>query len=403
MDAPLVEGVRARDPRAIARAISLLENREPGADGLVTVLRAVPRRAFVIGVTGAPGVGKSTLIDRLIASFREAGQTVGVLAIDPTSPYTGGAVMGDRVRMQGHALDAGVFIRSMATRGHLGGLAAATADAADVLNAAGFDVILIETVGVGQGEIDIVRAADVAVVVVAPGAGDEVQALKAGVMEIGDIFVVNKADRDGADQSAAAIEAIERMRPAVRPGGWHPPVVKTVAAKGEGVTELVDALRRFRAAVGPGATWRVPGRGEVVDTGLIDHIGIAVDDALALGRFLEETVGALTGATEDVPSQGVRVRFVETGDTRVEILESTQPDGPVGRFLARRGPGLHHLAIRVGDLDATLSALRSRGVRLIDETPRAGAHGARIAFVHPASTGGALIELIEKPGGRADR
>ena len=198
--AALAEQLLARDPRALARAITLVENETEEGAALVGRVYAHSGRAYLVGVTGSPGAGKSTLVDRLIAEWRKAGLTVAVLAVDPTSPYTGGAILGDRVRMQAHAEDAGVFIRSMATRGHLGGLAQTTTEAATLLDAAGFDIVMIETVGVGQDEVDIVRTADISIVVVVPGAGDEVQALKAGIMEIADIFVVNKADREGADR-----------------------------------------------------------------------------------------------------------------------------------------------------------------------------------------------------------
>jgi LAO/AO transport system kinase len=197
---PISDLVVAGDPRAIARAISIVEDDAGAGAALIGQLYPHTGRAYLIGVTGAPGVGKSTLVDRLVAEARRAGRTVAVLAVDPTSPFSGGAILGDRVRMSTHAHDAGVFVRSMATRGHLGGLAAATSDAALVFDAAGKDVVIIETVGVGQDEVDIVRTADVSIVMLAPGAGDDVQALKAGIMEIADIFVVNKADRDGADQ-----------------------------------------------------------------------------------------------------------------------------------------------------------------------------------------------------------
>jgi len=242
----LSERVLAGDVRAIARAISLIEDESPAAADLVRRIFPSTGRAYLVGVTGPPGAGKSTLVDRLTAELRGAGQTVGVIAVDPTSPFSGGAILGDRVRMQAHAGDPGVFIRSMATRGHLGGLARATGEAALVLDAAGKDVVLIETVGVGQDEIDIVRTADVSIVTVVPGSGDEVQALKAGIMEIADIFVVNKADREGADRMAASIEANLSLQ-TFAAGEWRPPILKTEATTGTGVPELVAGIERFRA------------------------------------------------------------------------------------------------------------------------------------------------------------
>jgi LAO/AO transport system kinase len=241
----LSAGVLSGDARAIARAISLVEDESPDAAALVRDVFARTGHAYLVGVTGPPGAGKSTLVDRLTAEYRKSA-TVGILAVDPTSPFSGGAVLGDRLRMQSHSADEGVFIRSMATRGHLGGLARATADAALVLDAAGRDIVIIETVGVGQAEVDIVRTADISIVILVPGMGDDVQALKAGIMEIADIFVVNKADRDGADRLVSAIEANLSLQ-TFGPGEWRPPILKTVATKGEGVPELLDAINAFRA------------------------------------------------------------------------------------------------------------------------------------------------------------
>jgi LAO/AO transport system kinase len=234
------------DPRAIARAISLIEDEDMAGADLVRQLFVRTGHAYLVGVTGPPGAGKSTLVDRMTTEMRATGITVGVVAVDPTSPYSGGAILGDRVRMQQHAGDPGVFIRSMATRGHLGGLARATSEVALVLDAAGKDVVLIETVGVGQDEIDIVRTADVSIVTLVPGAGDEVQALKAGIMEIADIFVVNKADREGANRTVSSIQAMLSLN-TFEEGEWRPPILKTEATTGSGVAELLETIARFRA------------------------------------------------------------------------------------------------------------------------------------------------------------
>ncbi len=243
--ADLADRVRSGNVRAVARAISLVENESAEAASLVAHLHPFAGAAYLVGVTGPPGAGKSTLVDRLTGVWRGQGHRVGVVAVDPTSPFTGGALLGDRVRMQRHAGDEGVFIRSMATRGLLGGLARATGDAVLVLDAARFGVVLIETVGVGQDEVDVVRSADVSIVVVVPGTGDDVQALKAGVMEIADIYVVNKADREGADRAAASIEALLSLQ-TFDASAWRPPVIRTDASTGVGVEALSEAVQAFR-------------------------------------------------------------------------------------------------------------------------------------------------------------
>lgn len=238
------EQVRAGNVRAVSRAITAIENHAPQAEELLRILFPQTGQAYLTGVTGAPGTGKSTLVDRLAAFHRKNHEQVGVIAVDPTSPYSGGAILGDRIRMQGHAGDSGTFIRSMATRGFLGGLARATAEVALLLDAAGKKHVLIETVGVGQDEIDIVRLADCVLVVMVPGLGDDIQNLKAGLMEIGHIFVLNKADREGADRLEQQLLAMLSL---VMPrDGWHPPVVRTVATENKGIEELALAVQKFQ-------------------------------------------------------------------------------------------------------------------------------------------------------------
>ncbi|HLZ90231.1 MAG TPA: methylmalonyl Co-A mutase-associated GTPase MeaB [Candidatus Acidoferrum sp.] len=237
------ERVCLGDVRAIARAITAIENHEAAAEELLRRLFPRTGKAYLTGVTGAPGTGKSTLVDRLAAHYRAKQEQVGVIAVDPTSPYSGGAILGDRIRMQGHASDSGMFIRSMATRGFLGGLARATAEVSLLLDAAGKQQVLIETVGVGQDEIDIVRLADCVVVMLVPGMGDDIQNMKAGLMEIGDIFVLNKADREGADRLEQQLNAMLSL---VMPrDGWHPPVVRTVASENKGIDALAETIGRF--------------------------------------------------------------------------------------------------------------------------------------------------------------
>jgi len=239
--AELVDQGRAGDPRAVARLISLVEDASPLLREVSARLVEHTGRAHIIGVTGAPGVGKSTATSALVRALREQGKRVGVLAVDPSSPFSGGALLGDRVRMQDHATDRGVYIRSMASRGHLGGLAWATPQAVRILDAAGCDAVLVETVGVGQSEVEVAGLADTTLVLLAPGMGDGVQAAKAGILEVGDIYVINKADRDGADQVRRDLRAMLALADR-ESGAWRPPIVKTVAARGEGIDELVDKL-----------------------------------------------------------------------------------------------------------------------------------------------------------------
>jgi len=370
------------DVRALARAATAIENHAPEAAELLRGLAPHAGRAIVAGITGPPGAGKSTLVDALARAIRREGKTVGILAVDPTSRVSGGAILGDRIRMQAHHEDAGVFIRSLATRGASGGLARATADLALLFDAAGKDYVLIETVGVGQDEVAVASVAGVTVLVLVPGMGDDVQAIKAGIMEIADIFVINKADHPGADRVEHEIQGVLSLGP--RADGWTPPIVRTVATEDKGIAELLEAIRAF------------PRRKKSTSTGefAIDHLGVAVKSIEAALGFYVQQLGMQVGTRETVLHEKVHVAMLPAGGPRIELLEPTEDDSVIGRYLAKRGEGLHHVALRVPNLTAAVERLRAAGARLLNE-PQTGAGGHRYVFVHPASTGGVLVELIE--------
>jgi LAO/AO transport system kinase len=356
--------VTARD---LARVATEIENGAPLPAALAD------GSGLIVGVTGPPGAGKSSLVDALTAEFRTRGRRVAIVAVDPSSRATGGAILGDRIRMQRHHADEGVFIRSMATRGAVGGLARASVALSHLFRGAGFDFVFLETVGVGQDEIEIASHADITLVVLVPGMGDDVQAIKAGVMEIADLFAINKADRPGVDRTQREIEA-----------ETHVPIFRTVATEARGIAELADALAAWqpRRTRQPHSDWA------------IDHLGIAVrsiDEALV---FYQAQLGMSGVARETVAHEKVRVAMIPIGDSRIELLEPTEEDSTIGRFLAKRGPGLHHVAMRVGDLKAVADRLRAEGVRLLAE-PRKGAGGHEYLFIHPNNTGGVLWELIQ--------
>jgi LAO/AO transport system kinase len=269
VDDALLSGLLARQPRAVGRAISRVEDGGEEQRRMVQAVYARTGRAKVVGITGPPGAGKSTLVDRLARQLRSRGETVGILAVDPTSPYTGGALLGDRIRMQGLYTDPGVFIRSMATRGAMGGLAPATRDAVDLLDAAGFDWVLVETVGVGQDEVDVVRCVDTVLVVTLPGLGDDIQAIKAGIMEIADVFVINKADREGVERTARDLQSALDIDEAM--GAWLPPIVKTVASIGRGIEDVLVEVEKHRA--------HLVESGELAERRR-DHLRLRVESAL---------------------------------------------------------------------------------------------------------------------------
>jgi len=373
--ADLAEDVLRGDLRELARASTVIENQEPGADGLLREIAAHAGRALVLGITGAPGAGKSTLCDHMISLLRAEGKTLGVIAVDPSSPVTGGAILGDRIRMQQHHADPGVFIRSMATRGISGGIARATADLVKLFDAAGRDVVIIETVGVGQSEVEIARLAQVTILVLVPNFGDDVQAMKAGVLEIADIFVINKADLPGTDKLAQELHHIAGSRP----------VLRTVASEGQGVAELIQAARDCKREE------QLP---PTVTSPRIDHLGIAVRSLDHALKFYESQLGLRVAMRDTVAQEKVKVAMLTLGDPRIELLEPTEPDSVIGKFLEKRGEGLHHIALKVPDLHAAVERLHSVGARILNE-PRAGAGGHLYVFVHPASTGGVLLELIQ--------
>ncbi len=460
----LAEGVLAGSVPRVARAITWAESGDSRFPDLFSRLFPRTGRARVTGLTGSPGAGKSTLTAALARRARALGRKVGIVAVDPSSPFSGGAILGDRIRMQDLYTDPGVLIRSMATRGHLGGLSRATADAVDVLDAAGYEEILVETVGVGQDEVEVFRLAESCVVVLTPGMGDDIQAIKAGLMEVADLFVVNKSDRDGADR---VVQEILQMLELGEHGVWVPPVLKTVATTGAGVDELgaklvehrafldgpegaerkrertkqrieslvkenflrrVESLRGDRGALEEAAarvearvedplsaarglvgrlqrasaeampyspSKKSPGPNSPGLVSRISHLGIAVK-SLAEGGAFWDLLGLHEEHREDVASQKVATSFRAVGESYLELLEPTAPDSPIAKALEKRGPGIHHLCLEVGDVRATLAALKAAGVRLVNEEPIAGAHGCLVAFVHPSATGGILLELSER-------
>ena len=395
--------------RAVSKLISIVEHGGPDVAALSSAIQGHLGNARVIGITGPPGAGKSTLVDRLVRIFRERGERVGVIAVDPSSMFTGGAILGDRVRMSGGP-DDGLFFRSMGTRGAIGGLSDSTRGAVNVLDACSFSLIIVETVGVGQSEIEIVNLADIVLVLAVPGLGDDIQSIKAGLLEIGDIYVVNKCDLPGGDRVAAELKASLSFAPDDLRRGM--PVVMVSAKTGLGLVELVETLdtqyisladagkidiRRGMRAIGlQRSDPAFVGGAARMKCLHIDHIGVAVKNLTESTAFYTDVLGINSTGIEEVDDQKVRVMFIPCGDCEFELLESTTANGPVARFIEKNGEGVQHIAVRVDDIDTALTELKERGIRLIDETPRYGAGGARIAFIHPKATNGVLLELCER-------
>jgi LAO/AO transport system kinase len=386
--AQTIERLRAGDVRALARAVSIVEDGSGPVAQVLAACRESAGNALRIGVTGPPGAGKSTLVEQMVRSLRAEGKSVAVLAVDPSSPYSGGALLGDRIRMQAFAGDQGVYIRSMASRGAMGGITRAAADVCTVMEAAGRETILIETVGVGQDEVDVIGLADVTVLVLMPGMGDEVQSLKAGVMEVADIFVVNKSDRGGAELVEQEILAMQTLT--TERGTWVPPIVRTVATTGEGVPKLMEEIRQFVSK----RTQRRVRMPAIETNGLrLDHLGIAVK-SIAVARGFYESLGLTVSHEEIVEHEKVKTAMLPLGDSRIELLEATEENSTIGRFLTKRGEGLHHIAVHMDGIDALFAQLTEQGVRLASDAVRVGAGGHRYFFVHPASTGGVLVEIV---------
>ena len=418
------------DFRALARAATWIENRTPEAEPLLRELFPHTGRALILGITGAPGSGKSTLCDQLIRSLRAQEKKVAVLAVDPSSPYTGGALLGDRIRMQRHHADPQVFIRSLATRGWLGGLARAATEMTMLLDAAGFDAILIETVGVGQDEVDIARLAGVTIVVLTPGSGDDVQTMKAGIMEIAQVFAINKADLPGAEKLERDLKATLALAPQEKTSE----IVLTIANEGKGIDDLLAAVERYRAkgensshsaeiwsarlkemlrerlldkfrdedflAAGQDVATRKRDPYQIVKDWTephnfaIDHLGVAVRSIDTALKFYRDQLGLTADARETLIQENVEVAMLPLGGPRIELLEASNPDSVIAKFIDKRGEGLHHIALKVPDLNAAVERLRAQGARLLNE-PRQGAGGHTYVFVHPSSTGGVLLELIQ--------
>ena len=390
-DPALAAAVASGDPMALARAISLVEDGSPRGEEVVASLFARTGRASVIGVTGPPGVGKSSLVNRLIARYRDGGRRVGVVAVDPSSAFSGGAILGDRIRMQEHTLDPAVFIRSMATRGRFGGLSRATRDVVDLMDASGRDPILIETVGVGQDEIDIVRVADTVLVVLSPGQGDDIQAIKAGILEIADLFVINKADHPGAERLAADLESMLALGD---PKPWMPPIVRTVASAGTGIAELAAAIERHALDLGRSGALAARRR-----AGLSARLLEILRDRLLERLVSHDAVRGELASWED----RLASRSADPYSAAREVLSrldagaaSASAGGAAGKAGGvagdARGARLDHLGVAVRRIDERIALYRDLLGLQVEGVEEVEGEGVRVAMLPAGRT---RIELVE--------
>jgi LAO/AO transport system kinase len=441
----IVKGILKGNPKAMARAISMIEDRDDYAQKILKRIFHYSGRSLVIGITGAPGSGKSTLVDQLVNIFKHKQKKVGIIAVDPTSPFSGGAILGDRIRMMRHSMDKDVFIRSMATRGHLGGLSKASSEAITVLEAGGKDLILVETVGVGQDEVEVVKLADMILVILTPGTGDEIQAFKAGIMEIADIFVLNKAD-------SPETEKVERQLKAMLDLGLNkegiPPIIKTVATTGQNVDSLVKQIESF--AVNQKEELKIARKKRLIlwmlrdiirekidqlinqnikesefndyvnqiykremdpytlsedlirnlkDSSMtekIHHIGIAVNDLKKSLNQWKKYFSLKNEEIEEIKERGVRVATLGFDkEPLIELLEAVGENSTIKKFIENNGEGIHHICFKTDNLDQKVKELKKKGIRFVQADAVSGAGGSRIIFIHPSHLNGVLIELKE--------
>ncbi|MBI5200484.1 MAG: methylmalonyl Co-A mutase-associated GTPase MeaB [Elusimicrobia bacterium] len=442
--AAIVAGVLAGDVACAGRALSIVIDERAGYEELSRSFFVHAGKAHKIGVSGPPGSGKSSLINRLVAQYRKAGERIGILAVDPTSPFTGGAFLGDRLRVQQHAMDSGVFFRSLGSRGTIGGLTSTIFSAIHVLEAWGCERILLETVGTGQDEVEIAHVADTVLYVTTPSLGDEIQAMKAGAMEAADVLVLNKSDLAEKDKALAALQEALGLG-GRETAGWTVKVVAASAAKSDGIGELVAAVDEHRAWLKSSGRDRARAKdqlrmelsllvarrvtqnalGSISESQLedllsrrtdpvtlgahlaasprldrsMDHVGVAVEDIKTAVRFYQDSLGLEIVHEETVPLQKVRVVFLAApgagpGECQVELLEPTADDGAVAQFLDKRGPGIHHIAFHTRDMKGEFDRLTKAGTPPLDVNPRPGSRGHQVCFLHPKHAHGVLVELV---------